>query len=1171
MDTHDPAPESIDLEDILDTAKTRNTNPSFKPKRLGQKYCNCTHDVLDIDPDNLTRRNLVVCIDGTANQFSGHKNTNVVELYSRLEKNKSQLTYYNSGIGTYAHYSLSTPWDTLKHSAFLAWDKAFATQLRRIILKAYRWICEHYHSGDRIFLFGFSRGAYQVRALSGMIQKVGLIHRGNEAQIPFAYELYEKCSPHPEKHSRNSMASHWPHSGGNDDQVGVPTPRPTADSENGDRQPHQDNVNASPDKRCNQRTTSIPNLKDRAKLPQTHKDGKPSSDPNEAAELFKQTFCRGDVKVHFVGVWDTVSSVGFIRGKDQLPLTINGMKHVCFFRHALARDERRVKFLPEYVQGGLGPSSGETEPARCGVAHTKEVWFAGSHSDIGGNIPNRKINNNGPALRWMAREAASTGLLLTPSSTKWSQLSENVHKSLTWLWWPLEYLPIKRLVHNDPENATRTTRWGERRTFAEGQLVHGSVIQKLDSHQKYDFDDPFQGLLPQSDPRIERDQFGEITSQILAAVDLLCHITDSDDREKHLRGLSDIFGGFDAQQALLNLSRDLYVILEQQESISGEKVDLEKGRVMTLEKALAMIDVLTYTAADLFEKLHFSKMPPVIRTLLSDDGDLKRKSRYQEHAKRFLQQFGRGPVTSFAFSDDGKQIACGTASGGVFVREVPSGKEVLMSHNQAVSDYSVQEHSNPVLFISFTRDGRYIVSGSQDSIRIWDAKSGTHQEVHKCHGPLFSLTCSETEILTLSLPKKKSENQMALELQRYPVPSNSQDEHRLPDPIRLNTQDSVVIAEVYVSRGQSVDGTGKDCTVVTSSINRSINIWDSLDPPDSPKEVPKEVPKPVSSFPDPNTKTPRHRGDISSLTFSNDNTTIFAASRDGAISVWDANKGQVLAIWAAATGDSIMDFSGWLGAAGKRTAATALALIPRSDDESNVHELIVGLQNGQVIIWAWSAETRQTEAGGSGRVDEQVPPEREGTSQTEAGDSGKADEQVPPERKGTRAEGKSADRRLSFPAMAARTIQSMIYYSGYNLNPSPADSLGKVDVEQAPEETPEGKGTGTRFLAKPSPADSLGKVGQAPEETPEGKGSGTRFPAKQGRTLQYSSSPIVSVASSPDRKLIAACNKDGQVIVWDAKGPDGECIVEQLKGNEAWFPNLSLKSWVCSFFSRESA
>jgi hypothetical protein len=53
------------------------------------------------------------------------------------------------------------------------------------------------------------------------------------------------------------------------------------------------------------------------------------------------------------------------------------MTHVCVFRHALALDELRVKFLPEYANGGGGP------PNRVpGKTDVKEVWFAGSHSDM---------------------------------------------------------------------------------------------------------------------------------------------------------------------------------------------------------------------------------------------------------------------------------------------------------------------------------------------------------------------------------------------------------------------------------------------------------------------------------------------------------------------------------------------------------------------------------------------------------------------------------------------------------------------------------------------------------------------------------------------------------------------------------------------------------------------
>ena len=85
-----------------------------------------------------------------------------------------------------------------------------------------------------------------------------------------------------------------------------------------------------------------------------------------------------------------------------LPRTVDGMKHICYFRHALALDERRVKFLPEYAHGGSakpssssdqnkdttgrrgGSESGKNAAGNSGSKrpHTLEVWFAGTHSDM---------------------------------------------------------------------------------------------------------------------------------------------------------------------------------------------------------------------------------------------------------------------------------------------------------------------------------------------------------------------------------------------------------------------------------------------------------------------------------------------------------------------------------------------------------------------------------------------------------------------------------------------------------------------------------------------------------------------------------------------------------------------------------------------------------------------
>lgn len=104
---------------------------------------------------------------------------------------------------------------------------------------------------------------------------------------------------------------------------------------------------------------------------------------------------------------DTVSSIGAARGIS-LPETTTGMRHVCIFRHALALDERRVKFLPEYVNGGLGPinasrsermqggrdveedqssavdssNSDDDDMTQQVGGNVKEVWFSGTHSDM---------------------------------------------------------------------------------------------------------------------------------------------------------------------------------------------------------------------------------------------------------------------------------------------------------------------------------------------------------------------------------------------------------------------------------------------------------------------------------------------------------------------------------------------------------------------------------------------------------------------------------------------------------------------------------------------------------------------------------------------------------------------------------------------------------------------
>jgi hypothetical protein len=94
---------------------------------------------------------------------------------------------------------------------------------------------------------------------------------------------------------------------------------------------------------------------------------------------------------------DTVSSIGVVRGKS-LPGTDEFNDSICYFRHALALDERRVKFLPEYICGGEShvPTADRTLPPNrrsgddlvsgiiCSRCHAKNV---SSHHDPSRPLP----------------------------------------------------------------------------------------------------------------------------------------------------------------------------------------------------------------------------------------------------------------------------------------------------------------------------------------------------------------------------------------------------------------------------------------------------------------------------------------------------------------------------------------------------------------------------------------------------------------------------------------------------------------------------------------------------------------------------------------------------------------------------------------------------------------
>ncbi|KAL4070335.1 hypothetical protein J3A83DRAFT_3177617 [Scleroderma citrinum] len=317
-------------------------------------------DVVDdtIPPTHIFRT-LVLCFDGTGDQFDSD-NSNIVQLFSMLKKDDpaQQMVYYQAGIGTYNTTQVATPSGTKLSKTI---DMMVGKHLDSHVMDGYKFIMQNYEAGDKICLFGFSRGAYTARALAGMLHKVGLLPRCNHQQVPFAYKMYSR-----------------------DDETGW-----------------------------------------------------------KQSRAFKKAFSI-DVDVEFVGVWDTVSSVGII--PRTLPFTRANNK-IRYFRHALSLDERRARFLPNFyhrsteVDNALGIQKGEM-PMSCKKLHhfhftrhekgsmnghphedilralehrysqsfnetdVEEVWFSGCHCDVGGgSVENgTRYSLARIPLRWMIRE-----------------------------------------------------------------------------------------------------------------------------------------------------------------------------------------------------------------------------------------------------------------------------------------------------------------------------------------------------------------------------------------------------------------------------------------------------------------------------------------------------------------------------------------------------------------------------------------------------------------------------------------------------------------------------------------------------------------------------------------------------------------------------------------------
>nr|WP_323777046.1 DUF2235 domain-containing protein [Amylibacter sp.] len=131
---------------------------------------------------NRQPRNHIVIIDGTQSRLDQGEETNAGLLYKLLQETydpASTSLWYHPGIQGHGFRN----WVTI----------ASGWGINQLIFDGYTQLAENYRPGDRIFLFGYSRGAYAVRSIAGMIGTVGLIRRANvtKSNLRFAFRLYE--------------------------------------------------------------------------------------------------------------------------------------------------------------------------------------------------------------------------------------------------------------------------------------------------------------------------------------------------------------------------------------------------------------------------------------------------------------------------------------------------------------------------------------------------------------------------------------------------------------------------------------------------------------------------------------------------------------------------------------------------------------------------------------------------------------------------------------------------------------------------------------------------------------------------------------------------------------------------------------------------------------------
>jgi uncharacterized protein (DUF2235 family) len=135
-------------------------------------------------------KKIIMLSDGTGNSAAQVWRTNVWRMFQAIElKGDKQIAAYDDGVGT---------------SSFLPvalLGGAFGVGLKRNVIELYKYLCRNYQEGDQIYGFGFSRGAFTIRVLIGLVLNQGLLNFTDEADLhtkaQIAYRAYrhDRYSP----------------------------------------------------------------------------------------------------------------------------------------------------------------------------------------------------------------------------------------------------------------------------------------------------------------------------------------------------------------------------------------------------------------------------------------------------------------------------------------------------------------------------------------------------------------------------------------------------------------------------------------------------------------------------------------------------------------------------------------------------------------------------------------------------------------------------------------------------------------------------------------------------------------------------------------------------------------------------------------------------------------